>query len=193
MPSNNFDDPILIDNGVGTPGSPGGYFGFGRAANAVISTGPRMYAGTGTPAGVLTAPIGSLYLQSDGAGSTYVNTNGGTAWAFSTVVAAAGLISDPGTGNAIPVTATATVAITTGGSGQTNTLAIPTFIGQELAIIMDVDGGGNRVITVASAFNIAGNTVITLADAGDFVKLQAAQIGGALRWRLVVNDGAALS
>ena len=92
MPSNNFDDPILIDNGVGTPGSPGGYFGFGRAANAVISTGPRMYAGTGTPAGVLTAPIGSLYLQSDGAGSTYVNTNGGTAWAFSTVVAAAGLI-----------------------------------------------------------------------------------------------------
>ena len=49
------------------------------------------------------------------------------------------------------------------------------------------------MITVASAFNIAGNTVITLADAGDFVKLQAAQIGGALRWRLVVNDGAALS
>lgn len=102
------------------------------------------------------------------------------------------IIADPGTGQAIPVTRSGVCMITTGGSGQTNTLAVPTFVGQTLTLVMDVDGGGDRVITVASAFNQAGNTTITLNDAGDTVNLIGARIAGALRWRLVSNDGATL-
>ncbi len=81
--SNNFDTPILIDAGVGSTATPGDYLGFGRAAGASVSSGPRIYAGTGAPNGVVTAPIGSLWLRSD-AGNLYINTNGGTAW--STIV-----------------------------------------------------------------------------------------------------------
>ncbi len=51
---------------------------------------------------------------------------------------------------------------------------------------------GDNVITVASAFNMAGNTTITLNDAGDFVLLKGVHIAGTRRWRLVVNDGATL-
>lgn len=90
MPSNNFDDPILIDNGVGTPAAPGAYLGMGRATDASVSTGARLYAGTGNPNGVLTAPSGSLYASSDGGagsvGTLFVNTDGGTTWALASAV-----------------------------------------------------------------------------------------------------------
>ncbi len=100
-------------------------------------------------------------------------------------------IADPGDGNAIPVTRSGSVAITTTGA-ETRTLAIPGLAGIELAISMDVDGG-DGVITVASAFNQTGNNTITLNDAGDIVLLKAVQVAGALVWRLVVNDGATLA
>lgn len=100
-------------------------------------------------------------------------------------------IADPGDAGAIPVTRSGSVPITTA-AAETRTLAIPTFIGQELSISCDVYVG-NAVITVASAINQAGNTIITLNTAGDTVKLTAVQIGGVLAWRVVVNDGAALS
>jgi hypothetical protein len=102
-------------------------------------------------------------------------------------------VADPGDAGAIPVTRAATVALTTGAAGETRTLAIPTFVGQPIVISHDVDGGGDAVITVAAAFNQTGNNTITMADAGDTVKLEGVQVGGALVWRLIVNDGAALS
>lgn len=104
----------------------------------------------------------------------------------------AALIADPGDAGAIPVTRTGNVAITTA-AAETRTLAIPTFNGQRLAISCDVYAVGDAVITVASAFNQTGNTIITLNTAGDTVELLAVQVASALVWRLVVNDGAALS
>jgi len=101
-------------------------------------------------------------------------------------------IADPGDAGAIPVTRSGAVAITTAGA-ETRTLAIPTFEGQELTITMDVDGPGDAIITVAAAFNQTGNNTITLNDAGDFVKLAGVQVGGALVWREVQNDGATLT
>lgn len=100
-------------------------------------------------------------------------------------------ITDPGDAGAIPVTRSGNVAITTAGA-ETRTLAIPTFVGQDLTISMDVDAG-DAVITVAAAINQTGNNTITLDDAGDTVKLVGVQVGGALVWRTVVNDGATLS
>ena len=101
------------------------------------------------------------------------------------------LIADPGDAGAIPVTRSGNVAITTA-AAETRTLAIPAIQGITLAISCDAYVG-DGVITVASAFNQTGNTIITLNTAGDTVVLTAVQVAGALVWRLVVNDGAALS
>ena len=100
-------------------------------------------------------------------------------------------ITDPGDAGAIPVTRSGVCPITTAGA-ETRTLAIPSFVGQRLTIPMDVDGG-DAVITVAAAFNQTGNNTITLNDAGDTVELVGVQVGGALVWRVVVNDGATLA
>jgi hypothetical protein len=96
------------------------------------------------------------------------------------------------TGTAIPVTHSGSFPVTQNGA-ETNTLADPTFIGQWLNIFVDTDTSGARVITAASRINQAANTVITLTDVGDFIKLEAITIAGALKWQVVANDGAALS
>lgn len=101
-------------------------------------------------------------------------------------------LADPGDGQAIPVTRSATVAITTA-AAETNTLAIPTFVGQKLFLICDTHAVGDRVVTSAQAINQTGNTIMTFGAAGDAILLQAATVGGALRWRVVANDGVALS
>lgn len=102
------------------------------------------------------------------------------------------VIADPGTGVAIPVTQNGVLMITTAGA-ETNTLAIPTFIGQRLCLIMDVRVGGDRVITSAQAINQAGNTIMTFGAAADMIVLEGMQVAGVLRWRVTANDGVALS
>lgn len=100
-------------------------------------------------------------------------------------------ITDPGNAGAIPVLQAGVCNLTTA-AAETRTLAVPTYMGQRLTLCLKVDGG-DCVVTVASAYNQAGNTVITFNDAGDVVDLVATQIAGVLRWRLLANDGATLS
>ncbi len=100
-------------------------------------------------------------------------------------------ISDPGAAGAIPVTRSGSVAITTAGA-ETRTIAIPAVAGITLDVSLDVDGG-DVTITVAAAINQTGNNTIVMADAGDHLRLTAVQVAGALVWRLVANDGGALS
>ena len=100
-------------------------------------------------------------------------------------------IADPGNAGAIPVTKSGTVGITTT-AAQTRTLAIPGIAGIDIGISLNVDGG-DCVITSAQAINQTGNNTITLGDAGDFILLKAVLVGGALRWRVVVNDGCSLT
>lgn len=106
--------------------------------------------------------------------------------------AATDVIADPGTGQAIPVTQNGVCMITTAGA-ETNTLAIPTFVGQELCLIMDTRVGGDRVVTSAQSINQANNTIMTFGAAADMIVLRAMKVGGVLRWRVVANDGVALS
>ncbi len=101
-------------------------------------------------------------------------------------------IADPGDAAAIPVTASGIVKITTA-AAETNTLAIPTFEGQLLALMCEVYAVGDRVVTVASAVNQTGNNTITLGAAQDFIVLIAVAIGATLYWRVYSNDGAGLS
>lgn len=101
-------------------------------------------------------------------------------------------LADPGTGAAIPVTRSASVAITQNGA-ETNTLADPTFRGQVMVLFVDTDTSGARVVTAASRINQAGNTIITMTEVGDYIRLEAITIGAALKWQVVANDGCVLS
>ena len=102
-------------------------------------------------------------------------------------------IADPGDGNAIPVTDSGYVNLVTGGAGETRTLAVPTFEGQLLQMNFQTDGGGDCVITTATAMNQTGNNTLTFADAGDHQILQGAILTAALVWREVANDGVGLT
>lgn len=103
------------------------------------------------------------------------------------------VIADVGTGNAIPVTHKhVSMPITTAGA-ETNTLAIPTQIGQTMSLWADTYSGGDRVITAASAINAANNTVMTFGVVSDAIELKAVSVGGTLAWQVVANDGVALS
>ena len=104
---------------------------------------------------------------------------------------AAVVIADPGDAAAIPVTRSADVALTSGGA-ETRTIAIPALAGITLAVSLDVDGG-DVTVTVAAAINQTGNNTIVMGDAGDVFLLKSVQVAGALIWKLVVNDGCALS
>lgn len=102
-------------------------------------------------------------------------------------------VADPGDAAAIPVTKSASIAFTTGGSGETGSLAAPAAAGIMLSLTLDVDGGGDRVVTSAVAVNAAGNTSLTFADAGDHLALIGVQVGGSLVWRVLANDGVVLA
>lgn len=102
-------------------------------------------------------------------------------------------IADPGTGVAIPVTASGNCSVTIGSAGaETNTLAIPTFVGQRISFSVTAVGTGTRKVTAASAINKAGNVSITIAAAGDSIELVGMKVDAALAWRVVVNDGCTL-
>jgi len=101
-------------------------------------------------------------------------------------------VADPSDAGAIPVTKSATMALTSTGVVDTRTLAIPSIAGISLLLSFDVDAG-DLAVTVASGINVAGNTVMTFDTAGQYIKLEAAQVAGVMVWRVIANDGVTLS
>lgn len=156
-------------------------FGVRSSATQEDADVPTITSGSGVPSAA--EPNGSMYLRTNGA--VYYRSD--DAWQLF----GAADLADPGDAGAIPVTQSASVALTTAGA-ETRTLAIPIFIGQRLNICLDTDGG-DAVVTVAQPVNQAGNNTLTFADAGDHISLEAITVGGALRWRVLANDGVALS
>jgi len=102
-----------------------------------------------------------------------------------------GVITDPGDGEAIPVTHSGYCALVTAGA-ETRTLAAPSFIGQQLLLYMKTDGG-DCVVTCATTVNEAGNNTITFDNEGEAVWMIAVEDGSDLRWRCATADGAGLS
>lgn len=178
---------------------------FGDNAKAVFGTGSDLSVyWDGTNAKVTqAAPNSAIDFGVDGAGIDLI-CRGDTASAAMTWDQSADALIFTGvakakfqtiaaaTGTAIPVTHSGSFPITQAGA-ETNTLADPTYIGQWINIFVDTDTSGARVITAASRINQAGNNTITLTEVGDFIKLNAITIAGALKWQVVANDGAALS
>lgn len=101
------------------------------------------------------------------------------------------VIDDPGDGEAIPVADSGTCQIVTG-DAETRTLAAPTDVGQVLCLTMKTDGG-NCVVTASAAINAAGNNTMTFADVTDTILLVGAISGADKVWRVMGNDGVALS
>ncbi|MCG3181850.1 MAG: hypothetical protein BIFFINMI_04285 [Phycisphaerae bacterium] len=101
------------------------------------------------------------------------------------------VIADPGDGEAIPVADSGTCQIVTG-DAETRTLAAPADVGQLLALTMKTDGG-NCVVTASAAVNAAGNNTLTFADVTDTILLIGAISGADKVWRVMGNDGVALS
>lgn len=146
----------------------------------------------GTTDALLTVKDGATTLTKVGIGGTATVVSTSSAWKVVADVKVAQRITDPGTGVAIPVTQSGSVAITQNGA-ETNTLANPTFMGQELSIFVDTDTSGARVVTAANRVNQAGNTVMTFTAVGAFAKLEAITIAGALRWQVVASEGVGLA
>lgn len=184
--SNNFDTPIVLD----TAGVSGGYIGWGRAQGTAASTKARIYNGPSLAAfdGIVSAPPGSIAICDNG--QIIVNdstTDPGTAWSG----LGAKNLGDPGDAAAIPINVSGYVPLVTDGA-ETRTLAAPSFIGQELLLFLDTDGG-NCTVTVSAAINAADENTLVFNDAGDFIALVGISIGGVLRWRVKASDGVQLS
>jgi len=95
-------------------------------------------------------------------------------------------LADVANGAALPVTVSGYIPIVTAGA-ETRTLAAPTYIGQEL-LIYGKTLVGACVITCATTVNEAGNTIITLTNTGESVRLIAVEEGATIRWRCPVAD-----
>lgn len=104
-----------------------------------VPSAPTLSVGSGSPNGSLTRPQGSLYLRTDGAGSTtiYVNTDGATTWAASAATGAAGslTITDGGTYFATDTVDGAVDALAVQIGGDTDT----TFNFTEANVLADND------------------------------------------------------
>lgn len=104
-----------------------------------------------------------------------------------------GAITDPGDGNAIVVSSSGYVSLTSGGSGETRTIADAEFPNDTIDIYFKTDGGGDIVITAASPINQNGDTIMTFSDIGEHIRLTSIEDGGDLEWRVLANDGVVLS
>ena len=103
-----------------------------------------------------------------------------------------GVVADPGDGNAIPANVLTGHCPLVSGGAETRTLADATAPGQTLDLYFKTDGG-DCVVTAASPINQAANTIMTFADVGDHIRLASIEDGSDFEWRIVANDGVALS
>lgn len=103
---------------------------------------------------------------------------------------------DPGNGNAIVVLdkdLAYVPLVTTDASGETRTLDDPLKGGISLMLQMKTDksGTGNCVVTADNVVDVAGNTIMTFDDEGDYIKLESIEIDDdTFRWRVISYDGA---
>ena len=100
--------------------------------------------------------------------------------------------TDPGASAAIVPDRQRAVCPIVSATAETNTLPDPEFMGQELTLCFKTDGG-DRVVTASTGVNQTGNNTLTFADAGDMIALRAIQSGSSVVWRVMANDGVALS
>ena len=100
--------------------------------------------------------------------------------------------SDPGDTKKIRADRDRAVIPLVSGGTETRSLADPEIMGQEITLCFKTDGG-DLTLTADTAINQTGNNTLVFADAGDMIALRAIQSGSSIVWRMVENDGVALS
>lgn len=99
-------------------------------------------------------------------------------------------IDDPGDKKTIQIKQWGQVCLlTSSASAETRTLARPTKVGTRGTVFLEVDGGGDITLTVTGGYNQAGDTTITLADAGDYVTFESVEVGTTKRWQIMSDEG----
>jgi|ETNvirenome_6_85_1030632.scaffolds.fasta_scaffold01368_4 hypothetical protein len=157
-----------------------------RGRNLDFIDNDKVYFGTPETTGV--RPV---WLVWTGSQLTLGATDAGTYLRLANVSLLHHEITDPGDAGAVPVTDSGFCNLVTAGA-ETRTMAIPAAEGLEITINMLTDGG-NGVLTVASAVNATGNNTLTFGATSDVVRFLAVDNGGTLAWRIIANDGVALS
>jgi hypothetical protein len=143
--------------------------------------------GLGAALGSTSASKGAslVGIQDSGTLITATQVEAALAEAFARLLAAP-VIADPGNAGAIPVTRSGVCLLTSAGA-ETRTIAIPSFLGQQIYLV-DTVHAGNIVVTASQAINQANNTVMTFGAVRDTVLLTAISIGGALRWQVTSGE-----
>ena len=179
-----------------------GVFDLVKINGAIAAGAPVYWDADGNPQGGV-AGSGAATTTNTDAGDTFVGFAIAAAAETAEVVQVAArsaapegfdltnVIADPGNAGAIPVAGSGSCALVTA-EAETRALAIPTAKGQMLSLSFKTDVG-DCVVTAASAVNQTGNNTLTFADAGDMLMLVAIENGAALAWRVVANDGVALT
>jgi len=196
----NAEDDIRMDgtvlNGVGTHA-----VRFGKLPNAISLQVAAVYGNvwitvnrvSGGESVDLVGGVQTVDLADDAVTTAKIlDANVTAAKLAATVNQLSNVIADPGTGVAIPVTASGSIMIETA-AAETNTMAIPTFQGQMIMLYCDTYAVGDRVVTVASAINVAGNTQITIPAARAHITLLGVTVGGTLAWEVYVNVACTLA
>jgi hypothetical protein len=192
------DDAAAINIGDGTTdvdfkvflGAAGAYVEFNVGTGQLNVEGAEVHLGDSDEIEFGDATAGDVTMQWNGTDFAVAGAAVGAIMRLNKVSIVQYEITDVVNG-ALPVTDSGFVNIVSTGA-ETNTVAIPNAEGLELTLNMLTDGG-NRVVTVASAINATGNNTITFADTSDFIRLLSIDKGGTLAWRILAQDGVALS
>lgn len=155
----------------------------GTGANARLDAGESVLLGTtsatgvgiGRSAGALVVYSGTMMIE----GKLAATSN---AWA----------LSDPGNGGALPVGYFGNCAMSALVGATSRSLPSPSFAGQILCLSVATTGG-TITVTASGAINQAGNTAMAFNAPENSITLIGASVAGSLRWRVLANDGVALS
>ncbi len=103
-----------------------------------------------------------------------------------------GLFNDPGDAGTITFDGWGQVCSVATTSAETRTLAQPIKPGILAAVVLDTDGG-NMALTVTGGYNADADTLITFADAGDYVCVYSVKVGSSYYWRVLQDEGVTLN
>ena len=110
-------------------------------------------------------------------------------------------MADPGSAKKIKPGVDRAVVELVSAAGETRSLMPPEFAGQELTLFFKTDGGSTGCTvtgresngTTSEQVNQTGNNTMIFADAGDILVLRGVLQGSTYQWRIIANDGVALS
>jgi len=97
-----------------------------------------------------------------------------------------GRLADPGSAKTITFNMYGQICSVNTTGGGTRTLAQPDRPGLIETICLDTDGG-DLTLTVTGGYNQDADTVMTFADAGDFVTFISIKVGSSYYWRVLAK------